>query len=260
MHMWNPGYTRSNRRREVRQTRGDFVVRLSDGQESADPCNVKTSSLLGLAVNAGSLQATHPSGMAQLWGAWDNCVRSLGSFVRKILGGYGSYLSTGANARSYRQQPWILTKELSLGTYGGTGWESTRRTSGGYYESSETNRGTEINPFISMASEPVYDLINAGPRSRFVVRGDAEPFIVHNCVENFTQAIARCIIAEQMLRIAKRYKVVLTVHDAIGCIAPVEEQEEAVRFVEECMSWRPTWAVGLPLACEVGWGASYGDC
>jgi len=54
--------------------------------------------------------------------------------------------------------------------------------------------------------------------------------------------------------------VVLTVHDAIACIAPVDEAKEARRFVEECMSWRPTWAQGLPLACESGIGASYGDC
>jgi DNA polymerase len=80
------------------------------------------------------------------------------------------------------------------------------------------------------------------------------------CVENFTQAIARCIVAEQMLRISRRYKVVLTVHDAVACVAPEAEREEAVRYVEECMSWRPIWAPTLPLACESGWGASYGDC
>jgi DNA polymerase len=79
-------------------------------------------------------------------------------------------------------------------------------------------------------------------------------------VENFCQAIARCVIAEQMLRIGKRYKVVLTVHDAIAIVARVEEAEEAREYVEECMRWRPTWAQGLPLACESGMGASYGDC
>ena len=42
-------------------------------------------------------------------------------------------------------------------------------------------------------------------------------------IENVCQAIARCIIAEQMLKIGKRYKVVLTVHDAIGCIVPDAE-------------------------------------
>lgn len=80
------------------------------------------------------------------------------------------------------------------------------------------------------------------------------------CVENFTQAVARCVVGEQLLRIAKRYKTVLTVHDAVACVAPEEEAEEAQRYVEECMSWRPRWAGSLPLACEAGRGASYGDC
>jgi DNA polymerase len=79
-------------------------------------------------------------------------------------------------------------------------------------------------------------------------------------VENVCQAVARQVVGEQMLRIGKKYKVVLTVHDAVACIAPIEEQEQAQRYVEECMSWRPKWAQTLPLACESGVGASYGDC
>lgn len=79
-------------------------------------------------------------------------------------------------------------------------------------------------------------------------------------VENFTQAVARCIIGEQMLKIAKRYKVVLTVHDAIGIIAREAEAEEARAYVESCMRWVPSWAEGLPVNCESGMGKSYGDC
>ena len=79
-------------------------------------------------------------------------------------------------------------------------------------------------------------------------------------IENVCQAVARCIIAEQMTRIAKRYKVVLTVHDAIACLAPTGERDEAVKYVEECMRWRPDWAKDLPLNCEVGSGESYGEC
>jgi DNA polymerase len=79
-------------------------------------------------------------------------------------------------------------------------------------------------------------------------------------VENVCQAVARQVVAEQMLRIGKKYKVVLTVHDAVACIAPIEEKDEAKQYVEECMSWRPKWAQTLPLACESGVGASYGDC
>jgi DNA polymerase I-like protein with 3'-5' exonuclease and polymerase domains len=77
-------------------------------------------------------------------------------------------------------------------------------------------------------------------------------------VENFTQAVARCVVAEQMLRIAKRYKVALTVHDSVVTLAKREEQEEAVAYIEECMSWQPRWAEGLPLACESEVGDSYG--
>ena len=79
-------------------------------------------------------------------------------------------------------------------------------------------------------------------------------------VENVCQAIARCIIAEQMLRIAKRYRVVLTVHDAVACVVHKDQAVEAVAYVEECMRWIPDWATGLPVDCESGFGKSYGDC
>ena len=78
--------------------------------------------------------------------------------------------------------------------------------------------------------------------------------------ENICQGLARCIIGEQMLRIAKRYRVVLTVHDAVACVAPKEEAEEAMAFVMDCMRYVPDWAQGIPLNCEAGYGESYGDC
>jgi len=79
-------------------------------------------------------------------------------------------------------------------------------------------------------------------------------------IENACQAIARCIIAEQMLKIGKRYKVVLTVHDAIAVCVPDAEVVPATQYVEECMRWVPEWATGLPVNCESGSGKSYGDC
>jgi len=79
-------------------------------------------------------------------------------------------------------------------------------------------------------------------------------------IENVCQAIARCIIGEQMLRINKKYKVVLTVHDSIVCCVPDEEVIEAQAYVEKCMRWTPDWAEGLPVDCESGTGKSYGDC
>jgi len=78
--------------------------------------------------------------------------------------------------------------------------------------------------------------------------------------ENLCQAVARCIIGEQMINIEKRYRVVLTVHDAIACVVPVDEADEARAYIEECMRTPPKWAVGLPLNCESGMAQNYGDC
>jgi DNA polymerase len=79
-------------------------------------------------------------------------------------------------------------------------------------------------------------------------------------IENVCQALARIIIGEQMLMVAKKYKVVMTVHDAIALIVPEHEVETAKEYVELCMRLRPKWAPELPLNCEVGYGRSYGDC
>lgn len=78
-------------------------------------------------------------------------------------------------------------------------------------------------------------------------------------VENICQALARCIIGEQLLRVAKRYKVALTVHDAITCVVPKDEVHEAAKYVRDCMRWRPAWAETLPLNCEVKYGSRYGE-
>lgn len=79
-------------------------------------------------------------------------------------------------------------------------------------------------------------------------------------IENVCQALARIIIGEQMLQVAKKYKVVMTVHDAIACVIPEQEAEAGQEYVEMCMKMRPKWAQDLPLSCESGIGRSYGEC
>lgn len=79
-------------------------------------------------------------------------------------------------------------------------------------------------------------------------------------VENLCQGLARIIIGEQMLQIAKKYRVVMTVHDAIAIVAPADEVKIAQEYVEKCMRARPLWASDLPLNCESGYGRSYGEC
>ena len=79
-------------------------------------------------------------------------------------------------------------------------------------------------------------------------------------IENVCQALARIVIGEQMLMIAKKYKVAMTVHDAIMCVVPDAEVLQAQEYVELCMRLRPQWAQELPLNCESGFGFNYGEC
>ncbi len=78
-------------------------------------------------------------------------------------------------------------------------------------------------------------------------------------VENICQALAKIVIGEQLILIAKKYPVVMTVHDAVGCLIRKEEWQGALKYIAECMKFTPTWASGLPLTCEVGYGESYKD-
>jgi DNA polymerase I-like protein with 3'-5' exonuclease and polymerase domains len=77
-------------------------------------------------------------------------------------------------------------------------------------------------------------------------------------VENICQALARIVIGEQMLMVARKLRVVMTVHDAVGAIAPEAEADKARDYVEACMRIRPKWATLLPLNCESKMGGSYG--
>jgi DNA polymerase len=78
-------------------------------------------------------------------------------------------------------------------------------------------------------------------------------------IENVCQALARIAIGEQMLMVAKKYKVVMTVHDAVTVVVPEYESFTAKEYVELCMRIRPSWALELPLNCESGIGKSYGE-
>lgn len=77
--------------------------------------------------------------------------------------------------------------------------------------------------------------------------------------ENIVQALARIVVTAQMVEIAKRYKIVLQVHDEVVCCVDEDEAEEAKAFIMQCMSTPPAWAPDLPVACEADIGYNYGD-
>lgn len=75
--------------------------------------------------------------------------------------------------------------------------------------------------------------------------------------ENVVQALARCIIADQMLEISKRYRIVTMSHDEIVAVCPRKDADRCLRDMIHIMSTAPEWADGLPLAAEGSYDTSY---
>ena len=91
--------------------------------------------------------------------------------------------------------------------------------------------------------EPVFDILNAGPRRRFTIRApDGTAFIVSNC----TQAIARDILVNGMFKAeAAGYPIIATVYDEIVAEVPCGFGDLAE--FEKLICELPEWAAGLPL-------------
>lgn len=76
--------------------------------------------------------------------------------------------------------------------------------------------------------------------------------------ENLVQALARCIIAEQMLVLKREgFKLVTTTHDEIVAVSPNRLAERHFNRMIEVMSTPPEWAEGIPLAAEGGFAPEY---
>jgi DNA polymerase len=75
---------------------------------------------------------------------------------------------------------------------------------------------------------------------------------------NIVQGTARVVMTDGMLRVAKRYPVVGTVHDELLCVVPDAEVEEAKKWVKEQMVATPSYLPGIPLDADVGANRRYG--
>ena len=109
----------------------------------------------------------------------------------------------------------------------------------------------------------VYDILNCGPRNRFVVKGTEEPFIVHNC-----QAACRDIAAEKVVSLRKEFlargwsrddaHIVMTVHDEIIVCCKDELAEEVFDVMQDVMTHSTGWYATLPLAVDGSIAQRYG--
>ena len=229
--------------------------------------DVFTSSLRGMGQYASAmLQSTTPS-LQELRREGHNGVRTVARVIRQLLGRHGDNLSTWVRARQERQRWSLLRRELQLGIETAEFNEPQGYTPYRYIDAIKIIGDRDNYPIqppeIGMADgaligyprppqqeRKVYDILDCGVRQRFVVKGERGPLIVHNC----TQSVARCVIAEAMVRIGKKYPPSLTVHDSLYVVVPSDQAEEAYGFMMEEMTRPPKWAPDLPLAAEGGIG------
>ena len=87
-------------------------------------------------------------------------------------------------------------------------------------------------------------------------RGSRRKIYGGKVVQNCIQSLARCIMGEAMVRITRRYKIALTIHDSCYCVVPKEEAQEAFDFIIGELCKEPSWMPGIPLGAEGVFGVT----
>lgn len=218
-----------------------------------DPRDEQTPSICGVAEHARQVQAADPQSVPQLWGTRHRCLRGVG-YVQPVLEGHGADVPPGADAGAEGQQPRVLEGELPLGNDARPVKEQAEQSGGGRSTPVGTDGNLSVDPVLPAQERLVFDILNCGPRSRFVVKGERGVFIVHNCI----QALARIIVMEQTLAASQTDKIALSVHDeAVGVVAE-DDAKDALEDMLNLMRKPPEWAPDLPLNSEGGFHRSYG--
>ena len=75
---------------------------------------------------------------------------------------------------------------------------------------------------------------------------------------NVTQAVARIVMTDGMLRVSKKYPIAGTVHDELIAVVPDDEVEFAKTWVLAQMTMEPSYLQGIPLDADGGAHRRYG--
>ena len=262
LRLWGSQANGPLRPEEAKGAGDSSIVRLhAPGEHSQETNHARDEQAPGircLALYAGAMRKTITSSMEELRRARDFCLRALAP-VRGLLGGYGAFVSGGAIVGKSGQLAGLFSGKLRMGYPESASGKHPKNgdiaNSGrpdAFGCSSRSLRGEALDVGVptgprlvpSESVKPVFDLVNCGPRNRFVVLGAEGPIIVHNC----TQAAARDIIGGNMPAVeAAGYEILLTVHDEDITEAP-DTEDYSADHLAALMSTNPEWCPDLPLA------------
>jgi len=96
-------------------------------------------------------------------------------------------------------------------------------------------------------------------KKQWVYGEDATKLYAGKITNNVTQALARIVMTDGMLRVAKKYPIVGTVHDELIALVPDEEVEHAKTWVLAQMTMEPSYMRGIPLDADGGAHRRYGE-
>lgn len=177
------------------------IVRLptwgSTGAGTADPRHDEAPCMEGVEGNARTVLERKAPFLASVRRAWNQGLQAL-DLIREVLAGHGPFMAEGLDARPARQQPRVHAGQLQVGDVGSAGKQhdedATDRNTQGAHVNQPSSPSVRVEHDDSEVSGRerverrkavrVYDLINAGPRHRFTVKGaDGQALIVHNCLQ-----------------------------------------------------------------------------
>ena len=140
-----------------------------------------------------SLYQSVGQGLEKLRRARSMCVRTMEGLYELLLRP-ARWICSGALSRENRQQRALRPRKLSMGNREATGEQSPNQQiypnsmGGNDYIRGRPEGWTKTGNSISSdtgrtGGRPVavFDLVECGPRNRFVVLGDSGPMVVHNC-------------------------------------------------------------------------------
>jgi mannitol/fructose-specific phosphotransferase system IIA component len=178
------------------------ALRLPHREVEYNPRDVIQQGVRNMVEYAPALQQPTRQRLQKLRGAWGFCVRAVEQFVRVLLGRHGGLVPRGAHLGPSGQQRPVQPGELSMGDcktakqeHAGerlvrhaerpddcSGSGRKIRAQGGHAPCTTSATWSESGTPVQVAAVEVFDILNCGPRNRFVVRGDGgQHLIVHNC-------------------------------------------------------------------------------
>ena len=101
-------------------------------------------------------------------------------------------------------------------------------------------------PFLNMTANDW-----GAPQYEYNYKDKTQKIYGGRLTENVVQALARSVIANNILTIKDRYQVATMTHDEIIIVPHKSEVDDAHEFVTKVMSTPPDWATDLPLALEI---------